>query len=507
MLVSDLLHMPGLGLIPALPLNPNRPVRGVYTTDLPDPGDYLEGGELVLTSTTWYKAPLDAEIFVRALAGAGCAALVAGTARIGELPDPLREACRRHAVALFTVGDDVSFATITESVLAALAGPDGSSPSRDLHRRLLASLATGAGPVGLIGLLTQATGLECALLSATGRPTTSVFDDHIGRAHRAALAAGGFPSVQPLPGGGRSVSFYPVQSPIARRPPAAYLAVHGDRRDWAPGVADAVTEVCALLAMERATKHETRAVEARFLRESLDLIHNGDTTEAQARLRSLGLDVDSPMAGVVVSTHNTGYGSELAGVVLADLAEQIPGCSAPIEDEGTYLMLIPTQDERNLSTRIRAIAERLQPLLGSGWIAIGTGHPAIGTELLRMSMTEAHHAHRIASLASGTIRTAISDDLSSHLLLLASVPEDVRRLYRSRLIDVLERYDSEHNSDLVATLAAFLDDSGSWSRCAAQLHIHVNTLRYRLQRIEQLTGRSLATFHDRVDFSLALSLR
>ncbi|MEV6263222.1 helix-turn-helix domain-containing protein [Streptomyces sp. NPDC051784] len=100
-----------------------------------------------------------------------------------------------------------------------------------------------------------------------------------------------------------------------------------------------------------------------------------------------------------------------------------------------------------------------------------------------------------------------TEALSSHLMPLATVPDEVRRLHRERLIGVLERYDAEHQSDLVATVRAFLDASGSWQHCAEQLHVHVNTLRYRLQRVEQLTGHSLATLHDRVDFVLAFGIR
>ncbi|MGH2603374.1 MAG: PucR family transcriptional regulator, partial [Dehalococcoidia bacterium] len=62
-------------------------------------------------------------------------------------------------------------------------------------------------------------------------------------------------------------------------------------------------------------------------------------------------------------------------------------------------------------------------------------------------------------------------------------------------------------SDLVQTLTVFLESSGSWNRCAAKLHLHVNTLRYRISRIEQLTGRDLTSFADRVDLYLALKLR
>ncbi|MFD9125870.1 helix-turn-helix domain-containing protein [Kitasatospora sp. NPDC059571] len=45
---------------------------------------------------------------------------------------------------------------------------------------------------------------------------------------------------------------------------------------------------------------------------------------------------------------------------------------------------------------------------------------------------------------------------------------------------------------------------GSWARTAEALHIHVNTVHYRIRRIEELTGRSLARLEDRVDLRAAL---
>ncbi|MCX5321829.1 CdaR family transcriptional regulator [Streptomyces sp. NBC_00120] len=194
-------------------------------------------------------------------------------------------------------------------------------------------------------------------------------------------------------------------------------------------------------------------------------------------------------------------------MILDDVRSQIPGCSAPVFEDDGYVMLAPADEAGRLSDRLEEAARRLAPLLAHGWVAIGTGAPATGAAGLRRSLDEARHAHRIARLGSGTVRTVTERDISSHLLLLASVPDDVRKLYRERLIGVLERYDAEHDSDFVGTLTAFLDASGSWQRCAEELHVHVNTLRYRLQRVEQLTGHSLATLRDRVDFCLALSIR
>lgn len=57
---------------------------------------------------------------------------------------------------------------------------------------------------------------------------------------------------------------------------------------------------------------------------------------------------------------------------------------------------------------------------------------------------------------------------------------------------------------LVRTLETFLRNSGSWTRCAEELHLHVNSVRYRVQRIQDLTGRDLSRMEDRVDFFLAL---
>lgn len=504
MLLAELLDNPRIGLVRLVDGHGDGVVRGVYTTDLPDPGRYLGGGELVLTSTTWYRGAHDAEVFVAALKGAGATALVAGTAGVGELPEPVVEACTRHGLALFTVGDEVSFATVTETVLAALAGPHRRSPGAGLHRSLVASMAAGEGPEGLVEVFARASGVWCAVLSATGRPTAGhlpdVTDHQLALVHREALAAGAFPAVRPVPGGG-SLTFFPVQSPVARRPPAAYLVARGDYRDWTPGTADGADEVCALLALDRIAGAERRRVEERFLREALDLLTAGQDAAAEGRLRSLGLQL--PLSALVVSTTGSAYGAELAGVVLEEVAGQLPGCSVPIAADGTYLILVPGPEAASAAARAEEAATLLTPLLGQGRAAIGHGAPAAG---VRRSLEEARLAHGVAAARTGTVRSAGSTDLSSYHLLLASVPDEVRTLFRQRLIGVLEEYDAGHRSDLVGTLAAFLDASGSWQACAERLHIHVNTLRYRVQRIEELTGHGLATLRDRVDFVLAQDL-
>jgi DNA-binding PucR family transcriptional regulator len=96
------------------------------------------------------------------------------------------------------------------------------------------------------------------------------------------------------------------------------------------------------------------------------------------------------------------------------------------------------------------------------------------------------------------------DEIALHQLLLAGVPEELRTSLRRRLLGPVLDYDSEHGSDLVGTLKVFLDCSGSWTAAAGKLHVHVNTLRYRVGRVEELLGVDLAEFEARVDLFLAL---
>src|SRR6516162_54455 len=89
--------------------------------------------------------------------------------------------------------------------------------------------------------------------------------------------------------------------------------------------------------------------------------------------------------------------------------------------------------------------------------------------------------------------------------LLASVPAPVLRSFRERLLGPLAEYDARHHAELLPTLRSFLACDGSWSACASRMYIHVNTVRYRIGRIEALTGRDLSALPDRVDFFLALT--
>ncbi|MFE7781794.1 PucR family transcriptional regulator ligand-binding domain-containing protein, partial [Streptomyces libani] len=149
----------------------DRTVRGVMTTDLRDPSRYLSGGELVLTGLAWRRAPEDSERFVRILAAAGVAGLAAGEAELGSVPDDLVAACVRHRLPLFSVVEDVSFASITEHVVRQVSSERAGDLAAvvDRHRRLMTSGPTGGGPEVVLDLLGSDLDLRAWVLSPTGR--------------------------------------------------------------------------------------------------------------------------------------------------------------------------------------------------------------------------------------------------------------------------------------------------------------------------------------------------
>jgi DNA-binding PucR family transcriptional regulator len=99
---------------------------------------------------------------------------------------------------------------------------------------------------------------------------------------------------------------------------------------------------------------------------------------------------------------------------------------------------------------------------------------------------------------------AVGVPVDTYERLLDSVPTPVLRSFRERLLGPLAEYDAQHSAELLPTLRSFLACDGSWSACASRMYVHVNTVRYRIGRVEAITGRDLSALPDRVDFFLAL---
>ncbi|AIS01249.1 PucR family transcriptional regulator [Streptomyces glaucescens] len=533
----------------------DRTVRGVMTTDLRDPSRYLSGGELVLTGLAWRRDAADSEPFVRILAQAGVAALAAGEAELGDVPEDLVTACARHRLPLFAVHESVAFATITEHVVRQVSGERAGDLAAvvDRHRRMMTSGPAGGGPDVVLDLLGTDLDLRAWVLSPTGRliagskaagPALPAELCAKLAAEHLAAARTGRRGPHRVTAGATTYSLFPVRS-SARAPQAArdvretvlsdwVLAVEADAGDWAEERLDLLQGVTQLIAVERDRRDAARTVRRRLAQEVLELVQTGAApAEIAARLRVAapvllpGLGA-APHWQVVVARVEWDGGESETGPVAQSLLEEIlvdPGATGPEPsdriavahsgDEAIALVPLPAVSAEHDGSETGVVADALlaavrDPLSagldGDGRITLGVSAAVHSAEGLRGALEEARHARRVAGARTGRVCAAGHQELASHVLLLPFVPDDVRRAFTARLLDPLRDYDRRHRAELIPTLEAFLECDGSWTRCASRLHLHVNTLRYRVGRIEQLTGRDLSRLEDKLDFFLALRM-
>lgn len=544
----------------------DRAVRGVMTTDLRDPSRYLAGGELVLTGLAWRRDASDTEPFVRILASAGVAALAAGEAELGDVPEDLVEACARHRLPLFGVNESVAFATITEHVVRQVSGERAGDLAAvvDRHRRLMTSGPTGGGPDVVLDLLGSDLDLRAWVLSPAGRAIagSSAAGPALPTPVCARLAAEHLAAVRTGRRGphrvqveGTTYSLFPIRSsgrgPASTSAAAAastaalrdvretvlsdwFLAVEADAGDWPEERLDLLQGVTQLIAVERDRRDAARTVRRRLAQEVLELVQTGAApAEIAARLRVAapvllpGLGA-APHWQVVVARVEWDGGEIEGGPVAQSLLEEIlvdPLSAGPepsdriavahTGDEAIALVPLPAVSSEHDGSETGLLADSLlesvrDPLSagldGDGRLTLGVSASVHSAEGLRGALEEARHARRVAAARPGRVCAAGHQELASHVLLLPFVPDDVRKAFTARLLDPLRDYDRRHRAELIPTLEAFLDCDGSWTRCAARLHLHVNTLRYRVGRIEQLTGRDLSRLEDKLDFFLALRM-
>ncbi|MEW2631352.1 PucR family transcriptional regulator ligand-binding domain-containing protein [Streptomyces sp. NPDC048389] len=538
----------------------DRGVRGVMTTDLRDPSRYLSGGELVLTGLAWRRTAEDSEPFVRLLAGAQVAGLAAGEAELGDIPDDLVQACLRHRLPLFAVNESVAFATITEYVVRQVSGERAGDLAAvvDRHRRLMTSGPAGGGPDAVLDLLGSDLDLHAWVLSPTGRQIAGVGEglptevgaalagEHLAavrhgrRAPHRAVARGVTYSLFPIRNTGRGAAAPAVRDVREGVLSDWLLAVEADAADWPAARLDLLQGVTQLIAVERDRREAARTVRRRLAQEVLELVQTGAApAEIAARLRVAapvllpGLG-SAPHWQVVVARVDWGGDAAVeTGQVTQSLLEEIlidPAATgqdsadriavAHSGDEAIALVPLPAVSlggpedappPSEAGLHADALLESVRTPLAAGLaddgrLTLGVSAAVHSAEGLRGALEEARHARRVAAARPGLVCAAGHHELASHVLLLPFVPDDVRRAFTARLLDPLRDYDRRHRAELIPTLEAFLDCDGSWTRCAARLHLHVNTLRYRVGRIEQLTGRDLSRLEDKLDFFLALRM-
>lgn len=182
--------------------------------------------------------------------------------------------------------------------------------------------------------------------------------------------------------------------------------------------------------------------------------------------------------------------------------------AAPARRECTaaeVVLLVPGADEALAKRAADGVLRELQAALPGHSFALGRSrvagdpldlHRAGNEALLAANVAEGDEAHPLLAF----------EQTGAYRLLLSAMSEDPAELQRfyAETVEPLVAYDEQYETELVGTVEAFLDNDGNVAGTAQKLFTHRHTIRYRLERVRDLSGLDVGSTDGREKLSLGL---
>ncbi|MEW6638417.1 MAG: PucR family transcriptional regulator [Actinomycetota bacterium] len=488
-MVKDLVSIPDLRTrVFAGESGLGRQISWAHVCELPDPTEYLAAGELLMTvGYTIPEGSLAQAAYIERLADAGLSGLlIAEKMYAPALTEKLKDAADRLSLPVLLTAYDVPFTAISRTVAEANRNAEHARLLQAVRVYETARLAVGnASGSELVSQLGDVAGCELFVLDPErGRslladvpPAPAEISEAL--TQEIARRTMPMPAVLRLRAAPRPVVALFV--PASR--PASLVAIARTAEPPDLSVLRHIATVAALEVEKRVAEHERRR---RLGAELLASLIDG----------RIGADSASHLLGE--------WGLAEEPRVLASCA----GYSGTDEDSDVHLRL----EDREVPHLLLRRAPLLTALLPDtpealeafreevhASLPIGLSDPLGSTSRTPDAYRESQWAlHEARSVGKPIVR--YGDDTFSPFL-PRSLSESQRVV--ERVLGRILAYDDVHGSHLAKSLRTFLVNNRSWQKTAAELHVHKQTLVYRMRRVEELTGRKLDRTEDLAELWLA----
>jgi PucR family transcriptional regulator, purine catabolism regulatory protein len=486
-----------------------REIRWVHITELLDPTPWLSGGELLLTTGIRLENAEKQRKFIRLLVDAGVAGLGFGTGfDHTKIPKSLLSEAEGSDFPVFEVPYETPFIAITEAAFSRLVNEQYDVLSRGIavNERLERLVLQGGGLNEIAREIAAAVGGSSVVLDARGEVLASGgrrLPEYLLEAVRA--------EVQPR--GTAAAPFVPSQSdlrgralahPVSPRAGSAEAWLVVVRRSGELGDFErlCVQQAAIVVALELMRERVARETERRL---------SGEVLAATLSGRLAADDVRDRLAPFGIGERAVVLAFELGDAAAAEptLAEYLssqnrPALVAPHPAGRRELLCAVVDggkgDPLELASQARTALEAVH---GPTRAATSRSLP---TERVRHSFHEARCALEATGFSNGAAPPEVAShrDLGAFTLLLSVQDTEALRLYCESVLGPIEDSDERYAGELLRSLEAYIDRNGHWERAASDCYCHRHTLRYRIKRIEELTGRDLSRANDRVELWLAL---
>lgn len=264
------------------------------------------------------------------------------------------------------------------------------------------------------------------------------------------------------------------------------------------------------MARERAVLETVDRIQGGLIN---DLVDGGDVEAPARRARRMGYDIDGIHVAMAYSPSAVaGEPTRGRHEALIMLRKRLPlvlsvhDVVAPVHaDEEALTLFYPLQTELGLP-ELKKLAERLRYALASTTrgqhLRVGVSQCQRGIDGFRASFREARRALAIGQALEPSGNITCFGDLGVYRLLFSLVGTQEMKDFYNDVLGKLSRHDQQKSSELVLTLEAYLY-TGSAMQAAGRLHVHRNSLAYRLRRIREITGLDLDDPEIRLTLHLA----
>jgi sugar diacid utilization regulator len=266
------------------------------------------------------------------------------------------------------------------------------------------------------------------------------------------------------------------------------------------------SEVERVRAPERASEEAATGFQRAVLEHGI-----ADRDELISRGKELGTDLASGGSVAVVRAHprkttEDDWRRRLLAVASRGARSIAPGSiSAPTEvDANEVVILVPDPDGEAGKRVSSAVLRELESGLAGFTITIGRSRRVEDPLDLQRARNEALLALNVAE-GDGERSELAYEQTGTYQLLLPymSDPAELQRFYRDT-VRPLVSYDEQYETDLLGTLSTFLDCDANVNATAARLITHRHTIRYRFERVRELTGLDVSSTDGREKLSLGL---
>jgi purine catabolism regulator len=467
--VHELISMPDLRLTVAAGADglANR-IRWIHTSELADPTPFLEGGEFLLTTGLGCgEKDSEQRAYVRRLAAHRLAGLGFSVGfGFSDVPAAIVAEGDKRRFPVVSVPYEVPFVAITKAVFAHIANEqlEQVTEALEVHERLADAVLEGRGLQTLLAIVCNHLDCSLALVDERGRVVSE-------RHARRRLSFDGA-----------------LELPVVAHEAIATLKAAREERPFGEYDRLVLHHGQTALAFELSRRRAVSAAELRLAGDLLEDLEEGrlDDRETSRRIAAFGLEPERPYAAFLAVPRNGALTGERLRAEVADELDRraVRYLSTARRERAAFLVEAASeQDVLGLARKV------VQAEPGA---RVGVGRPAHGRSLGR-SLLEAR-----AALDAVASPVASYQDLGS-LELLLSLPDAALEAFVDRVLGP-----TAANATLIGSLTALLDAGCRWSDAADRLGVHRHTLRYRMERLREQTGRHPDDPEQRMELWLAV---